>query len=134
MYVSKFSVALGLLGASLAGCAAIDNATDTDEAQSDQVSLAPQATAVLTIGGDEGEDVASAGRRDVCLTDPCVFTYTVGTALTITPDGHNATADCLMFSSWIGACAGQGPSCSLVITSNISVTSLWTKRPNCTQQ
>jgi len=132
MYMSKFSVALGLFGAGITACAATDDAAD--QAQSDQVSVAPQATAVLTIGGDEGEDVASSGRRDVCLTDSCAFSYAVGTALTITPDGHDATADCLMFSSWLGACAGQGPSCSVVITSNITVTSLWSKRPNCKPQ
>lgn len=132
MYASRCSLALALLGTGLASCAATDS--DADQAQSDEVSMAPRTTAVLTIGGDEGEDVVSPGRRDVCLTNSCAFTYTVGTPLTITPDGHNATADCLMFSSWIDACAGQGPTCSLVITGDITVISLWSKRPNCTQQ
>lgn len=128
----SLSLAVVAFGAIIGGCAVTDSDT---EGQSAEAAVTPAASAfVLTVSGIEGEDVASPGRFDTCTNGRCQFAYLAGTALTITPDGANATADCLRFASWGGACAGQGPTCNLVINSDLSVNSRWTRIPGCVPQ
>jgi len=126
------SLALVVSSAILGGCAVTDS--DTERSQSAEVVVTPASAFVLTVSGIEGEDVASPGRLDICTNGQCQFAYIGGTSLAITPDGRDATADCLRFSSWSGACAGQGATCNLVINSNLSVRSVWTRVPGCTPQ
>lgn len=125
-------LALVVSGAILGGCAVTDSDIESQSAE-DAVTSAASAV-VLSVSGIEGEDVASPGRFDTCTNGQCQFAYLAGTSLTITPDGRNATADCLQFASWSGACAGQGATCNLVINSALSVRSVWTRRPGCVPQ
>ena len=122
------SLVLVLVGAA-GGCVT----ADSDLAEGSQ-ALTPASAFVLTVGGIEGEEVASPGRVDICPSGRCSFAYLAGTQLTITPLGSNAVADCLQFASWAGACAGQGATCNLVINGDLLVTSKWSRIQGCTPQ
>ena len=82
---------------------------------------------------ESGVDISSPGRFDAC-PDPasCSFGYLGGSALTISLTSTTNIADCLRFSSWVGACAGQGSTCSLTINSNLSTSAHWTRINGCT--
>jgi len=133
MQFGSFSLVLVLLGSAAAGCATVDG--DTEEGHAAKVqAVAPASAFVLTVSGLEGEDVMSPGRDDVCTNGRCSFAYIAGTAVAITPYGSNAVADCEQFSSWSGACAGQGTTCSLVINSDLAAASHWSKILGCVPQ
>jgi hypothetical protein len=80
---------------------------------------------------DSGITVSSTRGVDNCDSGFCDLAYTGGASLTIHLTSTRNTADCLMFSSWQGACAGQGATCNLVINSNLSSSAKWTRISGC---
>ncbi|HEX3760506.1 MAG TPA: hypothetical protein VHW23_17445 [Kofleriaceae bacterium] len=112
------SLALVALGATAGGCAVTDG--DSEDSQTAQVTAAPAVSPfVLTVTGIESEDVASPTSDNFC-DSTCNYAFLGGTPLTITAVG--SAADCLTFSSWEGACAGQPRVCHIVINSDLSIT------------
>jgi hypothetical protein len=95
------------------------------------ISFPPSFT--LSVSSIESHiDVSSPGRFDSCPISSCSFGYLGGSALTISLASTTDLADCLQFSSWVGACAGQGATCSLTINSNLSTSAHWTRINGCT--
>jgi len=60
---------------------------------------------------ESGITVTSSRGVDSCDSGFCDLTYAGGSSLTIHLTSTRNTADCLMFSGWQGACAGQGATC-----------------------
>ena len=122
MHLRPFHLALALIGAACGGCALAED--DAAPGQSTEVSaVTPSISAfVLTVTANVESDitVTSPAHVDSCTGGTtCNFAYLQGTALTIQTDAKNLI-DCAQFSSWSGACSGQGANCNLTINSNIS--------------
>lgn len=130
MRIRSYGVIVVLACASVAGCAA---APDADEGELTQ-GLTTAATAVLTVSGFEADiRVTTTNVNDLCPADSqCQFAFIAGSTLTIAPTATRQLADCLQFSAWQGACAGQGTTCTVVISSDISVSEkFWTRISGC---
>jgi hypothetical protein len=80
---------------------------------------------------ESGITVTSSRGVENCDSGSCDLAFAGGSSLTVHLTSTSNTADCLMFSSWLGACAGQGATCSLVINSNLSASARWTRISNC---
>ena len=108
---------------------AFSELTASDDAQSHAAEVGTAtsnlAAFVLTVSSNETSVVVSSpGRSDTCFRGSCNFAYIEGTPLTIQSDAQN-WIDCAQFSSWGGACAGQGATCNLVINSELSTFALF---------
>lgn len=115
----------------VAGCATTPS--DLDEAQADQ-SITPRTAFTLTVSGEEAAiKVTTTNVSDTCPADSqCQFGFVGGSVLTIKPQSTRNLVDCLQFSGWTGACAGQGSTCTVTINSDISVgESFWTHISGC---
>jgi len=88
---------------------------------------------LLTLSSDEsGITVSSAGRVERCPDGgTCSFSYFLGSPLTLTLTSTRNLVDCLQFTGWQGACAGQGSTCSLVANSDLSTTATWSRIIGC---
>ena len=75
--------------------------------------------------------MSSARGGDNCDSGFCDLTYAGGSSLAIRLTSTTNLADCLAFSSWQGACAGQGATCTLVINSALSSRAVWTRIGGC---
>jgi hypothetical protein len=122
MHLSSFHLAAALIGVACGGCAITEG--DAEPAQSVEVgAVTPNVSAfVLTVStsGQSDIDVASSTSSNNCPAGTtCNFAYLQGTAVTVVTAAQNLI-NCAKFSQWDGACAGQGPTCSLVINSNLS--------------
>jgi hypothetical protein len=126
MRIASCTLTLVLIGAA-SGCAL--SPLDAEATPADQLGTATTdlSAFVLTVSGIEaGVNVASPGRTDFCPEGPaCNFAYIEGSALTISPSATQNLADCARFTGWRGACAGQGATCSLVINSALSTSTIW---------
>jgi hypothetical protein len=132
MRISSCGVIFALACAAVAGCAATP--TDADEDQVTQ-GITNTAAFTLTVSGNffAGTSVTTTNVNDLCPSgSQCQFGFIGGSTLTIRPTETQDLIDCLRFSGWQGACAGQGSTCTVVINSNISVSqSRWTKISGC---
>ena len=83
---------------------------------------------VLTVSSDFNGNtikVTSPTHIDTCARSAtCNFAYLQGTSLTIHTD-HLNRIFCSVFDSWVGACAGQTETCTIVINSDLSTTSVF---------
>ncbi|HET9625228.1 MAG TPA: hypothetical protein VFP84_27865 [Kofleriaceae bacterium] len=113
--------------AATGGCAvAGDDPTST---QSDELVAKPDVSAfVLTVSGLDGVRVTGGGQDSLCDSQ-CSYAFLGGTAVTVKALGN--LADCEAFSSWTGACAGQGALCNLVINSDLSTFANLKSIPGC---
>lgn len=124
------SFTLVALGVAAGGCAVTDG--DAEDSQTAPVTEAPAVSAfVLTVSGIESVDVASSTSDNFC-DGTCNYAFLGGTPLTLTAIGSQA--DCLTFSSWTGACAGQPRVCNIVINSDLSATAHFTRIQGCRPQ
>lgn len=87
-------------------------------------------SSILSVATEESPVTVTGGGTSNTCDASCNFTYLAGTALTLTAGLQNL-ADCLRFSSWSGACSGQGRTCSLVMNSNLSTTALYSQISGC---
>jgi hypothetical protein len=120
-------------GCGRAGCSPFIPVTGTDACISGLATLGLCRDA-FTIGVDTVENtitVSSSRGVDSCDLGSCDFAYAGGTSLTIRLSPTKNLADCLQFSGWQGACAGQGATCNLTISSNLSTRANWTRIGGC---
>lgn len=124
---TSLCLSLALVALGVGGCAVTDG--DSEDSQTAQVTAAPAVSAfVLTVSGIESEDVASPTSDNFC-DSTCNYAFLGGTPLTLTAIGSQA--DCLTFSSWTGACAGQPRVCSIVINSDLTATAHFARIQGC---
>ena len=119
MRISSLGIML-ISMAAIGGCVAPDG--PSDEAKTEQAStVRPDNSAfVITVGTDENPvRVSAPGTTTNSCDGSCTFAYIAGTTLTIATNGTNRI-DCLAFTRWGGACAGQGNPCTLVLNSDLS--------------
>lgn len=114
---------LGLMLISMAaigGCVAPDGSSDESKTEQASTVRPDNSAFVITVGTDENPvRVAAAGTTTNVCSGSCSFAYIAGTTLTISTNGQNRI-DCLAFTRWGGACAGQGNPCTLVLNSDLS--------------
>ncbi|HEX7839270.1 MAG TPA: hypothetical protein VF469_17450 [Kofleriaceae bacterium] len=105
-----------------------------EENRTAEVGPTPNLAAfVLSVATEEQPVTVTGGGTTAQCADSCNFAYIAGTALTLTAGLQNL-ADCLRFSSWSGACSGQGRTCGLVINSDLSTTALYSRIAGCVPQ
>lgn len=93
-------------------------------------SCVPPPSSTLSVAtGESPVTVTGGGTTNTCGAS-CNFTYLTGTSLTLTAGLQNLV-DCLRFSSWSGACSGQGRTCSLVLNSNLSTSAVYSSISGC---
>lgn len=118
--------------AAIGGCVAAGETGDDGQTEQD-VTVSPRNSAfVLTVGTDENPvKITAPGTTTNTCNDSCTFAYIAGTTLTLTTRASN-TIDCVAFSGWSGACAGQGATCTVTINSDLSAIAVFNKRiPGC---
>jgi hypothetical protein len=125
------AIAFALALSTVAGCAVEDDA----ELATDEAELTAAATAyVLHVSSDEGA-IRVTKPGPVHETCPgyggCDFAFLGGTPLTIKPVQPTDRINCVKFARWIGACAGQGSTCSITINSNLSTHAEWDRILGC---
>jgi hypothetical protein len=119
MRISSLGIIL-ISMAAISGCVAADGASD--ESKTEQAStIRPDNSAfVINVGTDENPvKVSSPGTTTNTCGDSCTYAYIAGSTLTITTRAQN-TIDCVAFSGWSGACAGQGTTCTVTLNSDLS--------------
>ncbi len=135
MRLAPFSLVLALIPAAAGGCVTADiDPEGSQAAEVAEVGITPNVSAfVLSVGTDDGiVTVTGGGTTNTCGSLQCNFAYLAGTSLSLSARG--VPADCEKFSSWSGACSGQGNPCSLVINSNLSTTAQDSFIPGCKPQ
>jgi hypothetical protein len=86
----------------------------------------------LSVETEENEITVTSSRGvDTCDLGFCEYGYAGGSALTVRVAPATNRADCLRFTGWEGACAGQGSICSLTINGDLSTTALWGPIAGC---
>ena len=112
--------------AAISGCVAAD--ATSDESQTAQALATPASAFVLSVSTDENPvKVVASGTATNSCPDSCNFAYIGGSTLTISTAAQNRI-DCLAFTSWTGACAGQGATCTVVINSDLSTSAQFRTR------
>jgi hypothetical protein len=91
---------------------------------------------VLSLGTEtNGQNSVSVQSSDGTPTRECVggcdFAYLAGSTLTLLVDNPTDVANCLRFSAWDGACAGQKNPCTIVLNSDLSTNALWSRITHC---
>jgi hypothetical protein len=133
MQLCSFSLVVTLLAGVSGGCAVSDGAEDREVSE---VGLAPPPVAafVLSVSAIEGPfTVTTATGSNTCDFFQCSFAFIAGTTVTIHAL-HANIADCLQFTSWLGACAGQGETCQLVMNSDLSTNARYGRITGCVRQ
>ncbi len=120
-------------GCGVAGCSPFIPVTATDPCISGLATLGSckDAFTVTLDSLESGITVSSSRGVENCDSGFCDLAYAGGTSLTIHLTSTRNTADCLMFSAWQGACAGQGATCSVVVNSALSSSASWTRISGC---
>ncbi len=132
MRLYSFSLVVALIGGISGGCAMTDG--DTESNRTAEAGAAPNVSAfVLSVTTEESPITVTTSTGKNTCADSCDFAYIGGTSLSIHAGAQNL-ADCLRFSSWDGACAGQGNPCTLVINSDLSTTALYSIIHGCVPQ
>lgn len=104
---------------------------DMESSRATEVDEVPNVSAfVLSVATEEQPVTVTTSSGTNTCPGSCNFAYIGGTSLSIHAGAQNL-ADCMRFSSWSGACAGQGNPCTLVINSNLSTTALYSNIPGC---
>ena len=80
---------------------------------------------------ESGLTVSSSRGVDSCDSGFCDLVYAGGASVSIHLTSTKNLTDCLQFSGWQGACAGQGATCNLVINSDLSSSAHWTRITGC---
>jgi PKD repeat protein/alpha-tubulin suppressor-like RCC1 family protein len=122
--VDAFAGPLSIVNA-VTGCTALTNNpahstcspfTITDDATVSVSFRGPQSLGISFTGGGAGTVTVAPVGTCSSTQAPCSFPMQVGTVQEIvaTPAVHS------VFQSWTGACAGQGPTCTLTITNSTS--------------
>ena len=113
MRIAMISILVSAMGAMHAGCATSPAEGTVTESLS---------AFVLTVNADETNiSVTTGGTTHVCPAfSTCNDAYLGGATLSVKAVAKNLV-DCLKWTSWTDACAGQGNPCSLVINSNLVV-------------
>ncbi len=130
MRYCSFALIITLFGGISGGCAMNG---DTEDSQTAEVAVPALSAFVLTVTTEEQPITVTTSTGTNTCPDSCSFAYIAGTSLSIHAGARNF-ADCLQFNSWIGACAGQGNPCTLVINSDLSTTAHYTSIPGCVPQ
>jgi len=121
-------------GCSRVGCSPALPVTALAPCVSDLVKLGlcKNAFAVSVSSFESGVSVASPRGVELCPdSGTCQFAYVTGTPITMSLTSTRNVADCLQFSGWQGACAGQSSSCSLVVNSDVSARAVWSRISGC---
>lgn len=125
------SLLVAVVGASLGGC------VDPSPGVGSEASELSSASAwTLTVDADETNiTVASPGlATNTCTAfSTCAYGFVSGLTLTIKTGAKNIP-DCEQFSSWNGACAGQGTTCTVVINSDLTTGPNYTFIRGCQPQ
>jgi hypothetical protein len=133
MQLCTFPLVVALLAGVSAGCAVSDGAEDREVSEID-IAPPPATAFVLSVSALEGPfTVTSATGSNTCDFFHCDFAFIAGTAVTIHALQANI-ADCLAFTSWTGACAGQGLTCQLVMNSDLSTSARYGRIAGCRPQ
>ncbi len=118
--MQSLPVALGLIGVVLGGCALAPDEVETEQVA--EVSAAPSLSAfVLTVKANFQSDVSVTSSSPCAAGATCNYAFLQGTTVTVETALENRI-DCARFTAWTGACAGQGPTCTLVMNSDLSTT------------
>jgi hypothetical protein len=132
MRIGPWGVLSAMICAAVAGCGVTPE--DAGEGQAVQ-GITSSSAFVLTVSGEESPiSVTTTGVSDTCPEfGQCQFAFIAGSTLTIKPVMNRNTIDCLQFAGWMGACAGQGSTCTVVINSDLTATENgWTRILGCT--
>jgi len=87
----------------------------------------------FTLSADTEENditVTSSRGVDTCFGF-CDYAYAGGSSLTVRVAPTTNRADCMRFTGWQGACAGQGSICTLTINSDLSTSAMWGPISGC---
>lgn len=138
MRICSLPLVVALLAGISSGCAVTDDTEDpvAEDHQASELAAIPNITTtfVLTVSAIEGPMLlTTATGSNRCDFFSCSFPYLAGTAVTINALSAN-TADCLRFTSWTGACAGQGVTCHVVMNSDLSAQAQYGRIPGCVRQ
>ena len=137
MRLHSIYLAIASIGLVCGGCVADGDAESAPSAQAAEVGGATtNASAfVLTVSASAESDITvtnSTSGNTCTLGATCNFAYLQGTVVTVHTEPSNLI-DCRRFSEWIGACAGQGATCTLVMNSDLSTRPAYRfKVSNCT--
>lgn len=86
----------------------------------------------LSVETDENTVTVTSSRGvDTCDGGFCDYGYAAGSSLTVRLSSTVNRVDCLRFTGWDGACAGQGSSCTLTINSDIWTDAIWSPISGC---
>lgn len=125
-------IAFVMAVAAVSGCALSEGeateATDTSELATTAFTLhlgtevAPQNQVVVS---------SSDGTPDRRCIGGCLFAYLAGAKLSLRVPFPTDRPNCVAFSGWTGACAGQGNPCSLVLSNDLGAEAIWTPIRGC---
>jgi hypothetical protein len=132
---SMFAIVLG--GTLVGGCAMEEVVAETErtaELTGAESPVAPAASAFTLSVSSEGSGIrVIAPTHTLTCADFtfCQFAYVAGTAITVKPRRTTDQVDCIRFSHWEGACAGQSSNCQLVVNSDLSTHAVWVPLLGC---
>lgn len=121
-------------GCGRAGCSPFIPVTATDGCIANLAVLGSCKDAfALSVETDENLITVTSSRgTDTCDVGFCDYAYAGGSSLTVRVTPAINRADCLRFTGWDGACAGQGSTCTLTINSDLWTDAIWSPISGCT--
>lgn len=134
------NLAFVVVGVVLPACAAVDDpgAPETDSSAESQ--LKQRVAWQLDAGTDEGgNSIVSVSHTDgsglhqdgSCQAESCPFPFLDGAVVHVSVAPVDDGVNCELFHHWIGACAGQGASCTFTIHSNVSTEAIYVLKRGC---
>jgi hypothetical protein len=140
MRIHSLSVvtALVMIGASAAGCAVSDEGVNESKTAAELTTTSGSAF-VLTVSTetapqDKVQVTSSDGSPTRDCFGGCSFAYLAGASLGLRVVFPTDKVNCIHFTGWSGACAGQGNPCSLVLNSDLFAEAIWSPTIGCQPQ
>lgn len=128
----KKCITVVLACAWLVGCVAAegDNESKATDELAQQFGPGAQSLTMNTDGWISIDTNDGTGHHD-CYGGYCQFAYLTGATITLYVVNPNDPINCVRFSKWTGACAGQGRTCTLTMNSDLLTDAQWPIQRGC---
>ncbi len=129
-------IAFVVMSASVTGCGFSDDGLSERESAAALGAAVNASAYVLTVSTEtlpQDEVIVTSsdgGPARICSGD-CQFSYLAGASLTLRIPHPSDRVNCLIFRGWLGACAGQPATCSLVLDSDLTTEAQWAPIRGC---